>query len=62
MMCDSYKLKLRFRRCDDQHVAVSIMVRGKQIKLCAKCWNKLADMDVEWGNFGIRKWSSKDGN
>lgn len=48
-MCQIAKLKMGFRHCDSQAVAVYIMHRGRKIGLCEKCWGKVAKSPLEWG-------------
>ena len=52
-MCDIGKLKMHFRRCDSQDVAVLINVKGETLEICHKCWKKLADTDISWGDEGV---------
>lgn len=48
-MCDINKLKLGYRKCFNQKIAVIIMWKGREIKLCESCWGKIAKSNLEWG-------------
>jgi len=39
----------RARKCENRGLVVFIMWRGKQLGLCQVCWDKIADLDIEWG-------------
>lgn len=49
-ICDSYKLKLHFRKCSSEEIAVYIMFKGERLSICHECWKKLAPTDFEWGS------------
>lgn len=49
-ICQSNKLKLRLRRCDNQDVEVYIMFKGERLPICHKCWGKIATMPFDWGS------------
>jgi hypothetical protein len=35
--------------CKNTDIALDIMVKGKQLPICRKCWEVLAADDREWG-------------
>lgn len=39
----------RPRKCLSPAVVVGINWKGRTIWICGDCWNKMADMDIEWG-------------
>lgn len=50
-MCDIKKLKIR-KKCSTpmEPSIVFLQLNGDVIGLCQKCWNKVADSDLEWGD------------
>lgn len=44
-----------WRKCDRQDIELSIVVRGKTLPICHRCWSEIADSDSEWGNMRKRK-------
>jgi hypothetical protein len=35
--------------CKNTDIALYIVVGGKRLPICAKCWEEIADSDLEWG-------------
>lgn len=51
MMCDVHKLKKGYKHCTSQQKYIGMMWgkrRKQKIWLCRKCWDKVADSDLEW--------------
>ena len=43
-MCDSWKLKLRIHRCEDQSCEVIIVHKDEeQLNICGTCWTKIVE-------------------
>ena len=42
-MCQSNKLKLRLRKCEDQSIEVLIMHNDEQVEVCKTCWIKICE-------------------
>ena len=40
--------------CGSRDIAVYIVFGGKTLPLCRKCWEEIADTDLEWGE-GVSK-------
>jgi len=56
-MCDIKEFKLH-RKCTNPLDPIAVFItwkNGKQLGLCEKCWSKIADSDLEWGEEEIPK-------
>jgi len=40
--------------CKNTDVVVYILLGSEKIPLCHKCWCELAELDVEWGEEGLK--------
>lgn len=45
----------RPRKCLSTVVTHGIRWRGREIWVCEECWNKISDMDLEWGEENVDK-------
>lgn len=50
-MCQIAKLKIK-KKCStpEDPITVYIMWKGEKLGLCQKCWYKVSDSDLEWGD------------
>ena len=37
-------------RCESSEIALYIFYDGERLPICWKCWNEIAEHDLEWGN------------
>jgi len=42
-------IQKRPRKCLSPAISVGIIWKGQEIWLCRECWNRIADLDLEWG-------------
>ena len=35
--------------CNNTNIVLYIYFKGSKLPICRACWNKIAEMDVEWG-------------
>ena len=45
--CQNPFFKCKSRKPND--IKVYIVYKGKKLPICADCWSKLSELDVEWG-------------
>lgn len=36
------------KECKNDNIQVYIIVKGERVPICRRCWDRLADQDVEW--------------
>ncbi len=51
-MIEKCQNPFRKRKCGRTDIELYIWYKGEKLPICRKCWKKIADSDLEWGEDG----------
>jgi len=42
-------------KCRNTNIEVFIVYKGDRLPICRRCWSKIAETDIEWGEYSHSK-------